>query len=111
MVSAEEFEKQLYLKYGKVQWENMKRVYLKENIRQDIENYRDLVNEERELHKELKGVRETQGEGFLGEALIKSIRDEISENFNVQLDVLANISRCQKRIDNIDEMRSIILGE
>ena len=34
MASAEEYERQLYLRYGKVQWENMKRNYLRENIRQ-----------------------------------------------------------------------------
>ena len=55
---TEKYEKQLYLRYGKVYWENMKRNYLRENIRQDIENYRNLISEERELCRELKIARE-----------------------------------------------------
>ena len=100
----EEYEKQLYLRYGKFHWENMKRNYLRENIIQDIENYCDLISEERELCRELKIARERQEEEesiIFTEELIENIRNDITENFKVQLDVLANIKRCKKEIDNI----------
>ena len=83
----------------RVEIEKERRIeYYKKNNRQEIENYRDLVNEERELHRELKIVRERQEEGFTKEALIEGIRNEILENFNVQLDVLANIRRNQSKL-------------
>ena len=100
MASAEEYERQLYLRYGKVQWENIKRNYLRENIRQDIENYCDLVVEERELYRELKMAREREEE-----ELIEDIQTDITENYNIQLDVLANIKRCKRKIENILEGR------
>ena len=95
------FEKELCSKYGKIQWKKMRKEYVKESIRLDIEAYRDLLNEERELYRELSMTRERLEENANDEYLkdlIRGICCVISKNVDVQIEVLDNIRRNQDKI-------------
>ena len=70
--------------------------YVKESIRLDTEGYRDLVNEESNLYRELSMTREKLEENVNDEYLmdlIAGIRHVISKNMDVQIQILANIRR------------------
>lgn len=79
--------------------------YLKGSIRLDIEGYRDLLNEERGLCRELSMTRGKLEEGANDEylmGLIEGIRHEISENTGVQIVVLANIHKNLRKLKKIN---------
>ena len=98
------FEEELCSKYGKIKWGKVKKEYAKEMMRLDIEDYRDLLHEERELYKELIVARKKLEEGNVDDEyfmdLIAGIRHEISKNADVQVEVLANIRRNLKKLRN-----------
>ena len=75
--------------------------YLKESISLDIEDYRDLLNEEREFYRELsmtrKKLEENANDGYLKD-LIEDIRYVIPKNVNVQIGVLDNIRNNQAKL-------------
>ena len=95
------FEKELCSKYGKIQWEKMRKEYVKESIRLDIEGYRNLLSEERRLYRELSMARkrlEVNANDEYFKDLIAGICYEISENSDVQIQVLDNIRRNQTKL-------------
>ena len=70
--------------------------YVEKSIRLDREDYRELLDEERTLHKELGSLRkrldENGSDEFLKEVIVGTLR-EISENADVQVQVLESIHR------------------
>ena len=99
------FEEELCSKYGKIKWGKMKKEYAKEMICLDIEDYRDLLHEERGLYKELIVARKKLEEGNVNDEyfmdLIAGICHEISKNADVQIEVLANIRGNLKKIEKL----------
>ena len=77
------------------------RKYVEESIRLDRESYRELLDEERALHKELGSLRkrldEDGGDEFLKEVIVGTLRG-ISENVDVQVQVLESIRRKQAKL-------------
>ena len=75
--------------------------YVEKSIRLDREDYRELLDEERTLHKELGSLRERLDENgsdeFLKEVIVGTLR-EISENADVQVQVLESIRRKQAKL-------------
>ena len=77
------------------------RKYVEESARLDREDYRELLDEERTLHKELGSLRkrleENGSDEFLKEVIVGTLR-EISENTDVQVQVLERIRRKQAKL-------------
>ena len=77
------------------------RKYVEESIRMDREDYRELLDEERTLHKELgslqKRLEENGSDELLKEMIVSTLR-EIYENADVQVQVLESICRIQAKL-------------
>ena len=78
------------------------RKYVEESIRLDCEDYRELLDEERTLYRELGSLRERldrDGDNeYLKEVIIGTLR-EIWENADVQVQVLLeSIGRKQAKL-------------
>ena len=74
---------------------------LKKSIRMDTDDYCDLLNEERELYRDLsitrKKLEENVNDKYLM-LLIEGFRHLISENVDTQIKVLANIRKNQAKL-------------
>ena len=77
------------------------RKYVEESIRLDREDYIELLDEERTLHKELETLRKRLDKNgrdeFLKEVIVGTLR-EISENADTQVQVLESIRGKQAKL-------------
>ena len=102
MSSMNRTERGIWFKIKKEVEEERRREYVEKCIRVDCEDYRDLfLNEERELYRELdlkrKRVEDNMNDEFL-KMIIEGILQEISENTNVEINVLENIRKNQAKL-------------
>ena len=78
-----------------------KRKYVEESMRLDREDYRDLLDKERTLYRELGSLRERldrDGDNeYFKEVIIGTLR-QISENADVQVRALESIRRKQAKL-------------